>query len=412
MSSGNITVIGGGIIGLSIAAKLQRSGMQVTLLEAKHIAAGASFGNAGHLATEQVFPVADPAILKHLPKMLLDPLGPLRMDWRYFPKLLPWLTRLVVNMTPATFDAIHQALMQLNRACLPAWDRMVADYGLQQWVHVKGSLLICEKDSSVPGLQEHGRKLNGLDVRNEWFNQTQLQQAEPALANNQLGGLFFPDTGHVTNLMGVINTLSQAFQNAGGEVIENCAVLHAKRQGQKVELHTTQGVKLVDKVVVATGAHSKELVKELTGVNVPLDTERGYHYMLPQESTRLNIPVCSSDRRFIMTPMEEGLRLAGTVEYAGLQAAPNMERARNLLKLAQPMFKQDLNAQGATEWMGFRPTIVDSLPVIDRFGSVYLAFGHQHLGLTQAAVTAELMGALISNGTPSLDLHPYRLNRF
>ncbi len=412
MSTGRITVIGGGIIGLSIAAVLQRDGMQVTLLEAKHIGAGASFGNAGHLATEQVYPVADPAVFKHLPRMLLDPLGPLRIDWRYLPKLLPWMSLLALNMRPAAFEAIHQALMKLNQACLPAWNQLVQDFGLQQWVHVQGSFLVCEKPASVQGLQQHGTKLNGLGVSNTWVDAAALQEREPALAANQLGGLFFPDTGHVTDLMAVLNKLAADFQQAGGEIIENCAVLHAKQHGQQVVLNTTQGEKVVDKVVVATGAHSKGLVAELSGCLVPLDTERGYHYMLPHEKNRLHLPVSSADRRFIMTPMEGGLRLAGTVEYAGLQAAPNMERARQLLQVANPMLKQSLNSEGATEWMGFRPTIVDSLPVIDRFGSVFLAFGHQHLGLTQAAVTAQLMRSLLNSETPSLDLHPYRLNRF
>ena len=279
MSTGRITVIGGGIIGLSIAAVLQRDGMQVTLLEAKHIGAGASFGNAGHLATEQVYPVADPAVFKHLPRMLLDPLGPLRIDWRYLPNLLPWLTQLAWNMRPSAFETIHQALMKLNQACLPAWNNLVQDFGLQQWVQVQGSFLVCEKPASVQGLQQHGSKLNGLGVNNTWVDAAALQAREPALNSNQLGGLFFPDTGHVTDLMGVLQKLATAFQQAGGEIIENCAVLHAKQQGQQVVLNTTQGDKVVDKVVVATGAHSKALVAELTGCLVPLDTERGYHYM-------------------------------------------------------------------------------------------------------------------------------------
>ncbi|UOO88713.1 FAD-binding oxidoreductase [Vitreoscilla massiliensis] len=412
MSTGRITVIGGGIIGLSIAAVLQRDGLQVTLLEAKHLGAGASYGNAGHLATEQVYPVADPAVFKHLPRMLLDPLGPLRIDWHYLPKLLPWMGRMALNMRPAAFERIHQALMQLNRACLPAWANLVDGFGLQQWVHVQGSLLVCEKDASLQALQNHGLKLNGLGVENTLLDGAALQEREPALANNQIGGLFFPDTGHVTDLMAVMNKLAAEFQAAGGEIIENCAVLHAKQQGTQVVLHTSQGEKHADKVVVAMGAHAKALVEELTGVSVPLDTERGYHYMLPQEQGRLSIPVSSADRRFIMTPMDGGLRLAGTVEYAGLQAAPNMERARNLLQLANPMLKHHLNAAEAGEWMGFRPTIADSLPVIDRFGSVFLAFGHQHLGLTHAAITAELMRSLFANAAPSMDLRPYRLNRF
>lgn len=413
MSRTKITVIGGGIIGLSIAAVLQRDGMQVTLLEAKHIGAGASFGNAGHLATEQVYPVADPAVFKHLPRMLLDPLGPLRIDWRYLPKLLPWMSRLALNMRPEAFNNIHQALMKLNQACLPAWQQLVGGFDLQQWVKVEGSLLVCEKAASLAGLKSHGNKLNGLGVDNQFWDAQQLQDAAPALATNQIGALFFPQTGHVTDLMAVMQRLSAEFVAAGGELLEGCAVLHAKQLGQhNIELHTSLGLKHATQVVVAMGAHAKPLVQELTGVSVPLDTERGYHYMLPQEQGRLHIPVSSADRRFIMTPMDGGLRLAGTVEYAGLQAAPNMQRARQLLALANPMLKQPLHAEGASEWMGFRPTIADSLPVIDRFGSVFLAFGHQHLGLTHAALTADLMRSLTRRETPSLDLHPYRLNRF
>lgn len=408
-----VLVVGGGIIGLSIAAVLQRDGMQVTLVDAHKIGSGASFGNAGHLATEQVYPVADPSIFKHLPKMLIDPLGPLRVDWRYLPKLLPWMSRLVLNMRPENFLQIHETLKRMNSVSLAAWDAMVQDFDLQSWVHVQGSLLVAEKAKTLGALQEHADKLNALGVPTEYWSAQALQDAVPVLAPNQIGGLFFPQTGHVSDLVAMMRRLQQVFVELGGQIVEDCKVTAIKPiSNHKVRVMTAAQFFDVDKVVVAMGAHAKDLVKDITGVNVPLDTERGYHYMLPQEKNRLNIPIASADRRFIMTPMEGGLRLAGTVEYAGLQAAPNMQRARQLLQLAKPMLKEDLNVQEATEWMGFRPTIVDSLPVIDRFGSVYFAFGHQHLGLTHAAVTAQLMRSLMRNEKPLLDLHPYRLNRF
>lgn len=408
-----VLVVGGGIIGLSIAAVLQRDGMQVTLVDAHKIGSGASFGNAGHLATEQVYPVADPSIFKHLPKMLIDPLGPLRVDWRYLPKLLPWMSRLVLNMRPENFLQIHETLKRMNSVSLAAWDAMVQDFDLQSWVHVQGSLLVAEKAKTLGALQEHADKLNALGVPTEYWSAQALQDAVPVLAPNQIGGLFFPQTGHVSDLVAMMRRLQQVFVEAGGQIVEDCKVTAIKPiSNHKVCILSVAQQFEADKVVVAMGAHAKDLVKDITGVNVPLDTERGYHYMLPQEKNRLNIPIASADRRFIMTPMEGGLRLAGTVEYAGLQAAPNMQRARQLLQLAKPMLKEDLNAQEATEWMGFRPTIVDSLPVIDRFGSVYFAFGHQHLGLTHAAVTAQLMRSLMRNEKPLLDLHPYRLNRF
>ena len=166
------------------------------------------------------------------------------------------------------------------------------------------------------------------------------------------------------------------------------------------------------RVVIAAGAFSKPWLKKLCGSDIPLDTERGYHLMLPQSQNILNVPVSSFERKFIMTPMNAGLRLAGTVEFAGLDAPPNMERAEQLFRLAEPMLKGRLNRQDAVPWMGFRPSIADSLPVIDRKENILLAFGHQHLGLTQAPLTAKLVKALYFGEQPAIDLSPYRFNRF
>ena len=171
---------------------------------------------------------------------------------------------------------------------------------------------------------------------------------------------------------------------------------------------------------IACGAHSAGLTAALTGRKVPLDTERGYHLMLPHEHDRLPFAVTSLERRFIMTPMADGLRLAGTVEFAGLESPPSMERAWQLHRLSKGLFGRDLSAEAATPWMGMRPSLPDSLPIIDRVceGRVLLAFGHQHLGLTQAAITAEHVARLATvpatgnapHGLPGLDA--YRLDRF
>jgi D-amino-acid dehydrogenase len=181
-------------------------------------------------------------------------------------------------------------------------------------------------------------------------------------------------------------------------------------------LNTTQGRFTARQVLIACGAHSAKLTAALTGKQVPLDTERGYHLMLPHEHERLPFAVTSLERKFIMTPMAGGLRLAGTVEFAGLERPPFMERAWQLHRLSKGLFRRDLNAEDATPWMGFRPSLPDSLPIIDKVcdGKVLLAFGHQHLGLTQAAVTAELVAQMVLPGThsglPALDA--YRLGRF
>ncbi|WP_201577044.1 NAD(P)/FAD-dependent oxidoreductase [Psychrobacter okhotskensis] len=411
-SNFDLHIIGGGIIGLAAAVTLQARGVKVALLDANEVGQGASFGNAGHIATEQVFPIADASMLRHVPAMLLNPTGPLRIDWRYLPRLLPWAVQLLMNMRPEPFERIHQALLSLNQNSLQAWQGFADQWQLGDWIQVKGSLLTVEKPSSLELLTAHGKRLNDIDVRNELLSKEDLLEREPALQDNQLAALFFPNTGHITNLKAVINQLHNTFIQLGGHVIEHCRVLAATNGADGVHLTTSQGDMTASKVMLSAGAHSKALAKQLTGVNIPLDTERGYHLMLPHESARLQIPVSSLDRRFVMTPMQEGLRLAGTVEYAGLDAPANMQRAQILLQHAQPMLKAPLDASDSVSWMGFRPSTADSLPVIDKIERVFLSFGHQHLGLTQAVISAQMIAEYYFDEDHTIDPKPYQLARF
>ncbi|MDN3452325.1 MULTISPECIES: FAD-dependent oxidoreductase [unclassified Psychrobacter] len=411
-SNVDLHIIGGGIIGLAAAVTLQARGVQVALLDAHEVGQGASLGNAGHIATEQVFPIADASMLRHIPAMLLNPTGPLRLDWRYLPQLMPWAMQLLLNMRPEPFARIHQALLSLNQSSLQAWQDFATQWQLNEWVQVNGSLLTVEKPSSIALLNTHAKRLNDIGVTNELLTQDALLAREPALQDNQLAALFFPDTGHITNLKAVIKQLTHTFRQLGGQVFEHCRVLDATVNSSGIHLTTSQGDMNAAKVMLSAGAHSKTLAKQLTGVNVPLETERGYHLMLPQESTRLQIPVSSMDRRFIMTPMEDGLRLAGTVEYAGLDAPPNMQQATMLLQQAQPMLKTPLNATDSVSWMGFRPSTADSLPIIDKVDRVFLNFGHQHLGLTQAVVSAQMIAEYYFDEDHTIDPKPYQLARF
>ena len=249
----------------------------------------------------------------------------------------------------------------------------------------------------------------------EFWQAKAVLETAPQLSENIQGGLFFPSTGHFIDPYRVVCELVKAAKNCGVQFIKQ-QVTGGQMSEAGVSLVTPQGRLTARRVVIACGAHSAKLTSALTGKKVPLDTERGYHLMLPTERDRLPFAVTSLERKFIMTPMTDGLRLAGTVEFAGLQAPANMERAWQLHRLSKGLFRRDLSAEGATPWMGFRPSLPDSLPVIDRVcdGKVLLAFGHQHLGLTQAAVTAEMIAQLASAGsTHALPaLAPYRLDRF
>ncbi|CAK7050412.1 FAD-binding oxidoreductase [Providencia rettgeri] len=408
-----VVVIGGGIIGLSIALSVQANGTDVLLIDKHEIGSGASFGNAGHIATEQVFPIADPAVLKSIPKMLLDPLGPLRLDWRYLLPLTPWLCKLVGNMRHKPFTHIHRTLTTLNRAAFDSWQTFIQKWQLSDLVKMEGSLLVAEKNETLDKLGEHSEYLTKIGVKNQLIQQAELLQREPALSTSQLGGIFYPDTGHVIDLAELHSRLTQSFINLGGRVLTHCEVTQiTSTSNLEATVTTTQGVFSGRKVVIAGGAFSKSLVRMVSRINVPLETERGYHLMLPQEGRRLNIPVSSMDRRFIMTPMAGGLRLAGTVEYAGLKRPPNMQRAHHFLPLAEPMLTTPLNSQESTPWMGFRPSTSDSLPVIDHKGPYIFAFGHQHLGLTQAAITADIVNCFIHEQPTAVDCSPFSIERF
>jgi D-amino-acid dehydrogenase len=410
----DIAVVGAGIIGVACALQLARQGRRVVIIDQQEPGHGASFGNAGHLATEQVFPIADASILTRLPAMLMDPMGPLRLDWKYMPRALPWFTRLLLNLRPAAFQRTVAGIRALNESSLGAWHRLLGSIDRPGLMREDGSLLIFERPDSRQAIDALQARMHQQAVPVDYWQASAVQEVAPQLSEGIQGGLFFPRTGHFLDPYQAVCELMEAAKASGVQFLKR-QVVGAKLDEHGVSLMTGQGVVAARQVLIACGAHSARLTAALTGKKVPLDTERGYHLMLPHEHGRLPFAVTSLERKFIMTPMTDGLRLAGTVEFAGLDRPPNMERAWQLHRLSQGLFRRDLTAEDATPWMGFRPSLPDSLPIIDKVcqGKVLLAFGHQHLGLTQAAVTAELIAQLASSAPDGLlALGPYRLDRF
>jgi len=411
----DIAVIGAGIIGVACALQLARQGKRVVVIDKQPPGHGASFGNAGHLATEQVFPIADASILKRLPAMLMDPMGPLRLDWKYLPRALPWFSRLLLNLRPAPFQRTVAGLRALNESSLDAWKRLLQSIARPDLLKEDGSLLVFERAESRQAIDALQTRMRQQQVPVDFWSASAVRDTAPQLSEQIQGGLFYPRTGHFLDPYQVVCELASAAKTAGVQFFQQ-EVQGGQLQAHGVSLITDQGRFTARQVLIACGAHSAKLTTALTGKRVPLDTERGYHLMLPHEHERLPFAVTSLERKFIMTPMTGGLRLAGTVEFAGLERPPFMERAWQLHRLSKGLFRHDLNAEDATPWMGFRPSLPDSLPVIDKVcdGKVLLAFGHQHLGLTQAAVTAEMIAQLASpsthSGVPTMDA--YRLGRF
>ena len=407
----HVTVIGAGAVGASTALALRRDGHAVTLIDRGQPGMGTSFGNAGILSVASCVPIATPGVLWRLPHLLADPLGPLHIDWRYLPRLAPWLMRFVLASRPARVEEISRALMSLLVQILPAYRELLGG-AFQDLTHPGGVLYAYQTDRSFEGAMagHELRKRRGVNL--SVLGQAELRQMEPALAPSFRHGVLMHDSYNTVNPLRLVQTLTQTFLEAGGELVQE-SVARIERDGGRLVAVTDKRWIELDMVAICAGAWSKKLARDC-GVRVPLDTERGYHVMLPHPGALPQRPVASGDHEFIATPMEHGLRLAGTVELAGLDAPPNLQRADVLLRAAREMFP-GLRDDGMTTWMGFRPSMPDSIPVIGPAPGeprVFLGFGHGHLGLTFGAITGLLLSDLIAGRPPRVDLAPFRADRF
>ncbi|MFM2587820.1 NAD(P)/FAD-dependent oxidoreductase [Vibrio sp. TBV020] len=409
-----IAVVGGGVIGLCIALKLQLSGEDVTIFDKRGAGEGCSKGNAGHFATEQVFPLATPALLPQLPKMLLSPTSPVSVRFQDIHRTLPWMVRFLLKARKQSSKLATEALTSLNNVAMDNWFELLNQVGLSHLISMNGSLLTFESETLFDSYRPTLNSLREQGVECLVWEQEKLRNELPNLSHAIKKGVFFPETGHTANPYKMCDEIRKAFKSAQGKWITE--------QVDDVFFDGDMGVVVTptlshefDKVVIATGAESVPLVKKITGIKVPLQAERGYHLMVPELKNCLPFPVSSADRKFIMTPMENGLRLAGTVEYADIVSPPNMKRADMLKGLATGLLKPECQLDTADEkWMGNRPSLPDSLPVIDAVenGKVLLAFGHQHLGLTQAAITASLISDIHNESKPAINISPFALDRF
>jgi glycine/D-amino acid oxidase-like deaminating enzyme len=409
----DVAVIGAGVIGLCTALALQEAGCRVIVLDRHPPGSGCSSGNAGGITPSAVVPIATPGILGTVPKMLTDPLSPLAIRWSYLPQLLPWLVRFLRAGTAARVAEISAALATILGLAVENWARLLDDTGTTALWRRQGLLYVYESEAAWRVVQpDHAmRRQKGFAV--ETLAAHELRQMVPALSRGHRFGAFIPACAHVVNPQRLCSRLAEKFVARSGVIRETEVTgLRARPDAQPQIIHEA-GEIVADRVVIAAGAHSRPLAAAV-GAWVPLDTERGYHAMLPRPGIEIALPMMSGDGKFAITPMEEGLRLAGTVELGGLAAAPNYEPARILIKQAKRMFP-GVSDVDARLWMGFRPSMPDSLPVIGpvpKAPSVILAFGHGHLGLTLGAVTGQLVAAMVAGRALPIDPAPFRTDRF
>lgn len=426
MAKESVGIVGAGIVGICSAIELQRKGWQVTLLDPNGLGTQASSGNAGHFASEQVFPLADPSLLPQLPKILLDPQGPFRVRPAYFLRALPWFLRFLVNMLPARAKKNSRLIRQLNERAISSYQELLAHCALSDRLHLSGSLLTFE---TTPAEQIKKLHQSFVDegVAVELLDRAGALRLEPNLGSSITSCLYFTEVGHTSDPANLCADLAAHFLANGGQFYQ-VAVEGIVEQDEQVRLNIQEPIASAqflafDRVMLCAGAWSKRFANQL-GYKVPLDTERGYHLMVPQLDL-LSRPVASAERKFIMTPMSGGLRLAGTVEFAGLDAKPDYSRAQMLLPHAKALLDSSVLNDGLNEngrvkndqavWMGCRPSLPDSLPVMGpapQHQRVYFNFGHQHLGLTWGAIVAKLLAQSLSGEKLDIDLEPYSIARF
>ncbi|MEQ9642645.1 MAG: FAD-dependent oxidoreductase [Alphaproteobacteria bacterium] len=408
-----VTVIGAGIVGLGCALYLQRDGHTVTLIDRDGPGEGTSYGNAGILATSSVIPNGTPGLWKKVPGMLADPLAPLAVRWSYLPKIAPWLVRFLAASRRAAYERISRELAPLSLQAIEHYEPLLADAGALDLIRRQGTLYLYESQASLDAAAEETNLRRALGVRLDRLGPEEVRQFVPGLGAPVAGAMYAPDTAHTINPLGLSQAFADHFQAAGG-TIRRAEVRGFTRGPQgPTAIHTSDGELPADQVVIAAGAYARQLTRQL-GWNPPLDTERGYHVMLPHADIGLRAAMLVQGRGFGVTPMAEGLRLAGTVELGGLDAPPNWDRAEILLTHAKQLFP-DLDTSDPARWMGYRPSLPDSLPVIGRAPdqpNLYFAFGHAHLGLTQGAVTGRIVADLVAGRTPVIDPRPYRIDRF
>ena len=409
-----VTVIGAGIVGICCALYLQRDGHRVTVIDREAPGEGCSKGNLGIFAIDHGIPHAKPGILAEIPGMLLDPLGPLTLRWSYLPWIAPWLARFIRASFRDRFEPISIALQNLNRHALKAYDPLIKSAEALDLVVRRGWLLVYGSDRSYQRAKKMDvevRRSRGVNL--QILSSDEVQELEPALSPGTKWGVLFPDVAHCTNPYRFVQVLAEDFRRKGGNILQEKVTGFTVGPGGPSRILTEAGAHGVDVVVLAAGAYSREMARQL-GSKVPLDTHRGYHVMVAEPNVELRVPVLSGDFHFGITSMEEGLCVGGTVELAGIDAPPNYARADKLLGVARRILP-GLRGTASSRWMGCRPSLPDSLPVLGRsphYSSVYFAFGHGHTGLTQGAITGKLIAEMVMGTPTTIDVHPYRVDRF
>ena len=406
-----IGIVGAGIQGISNALFLQKKGFNVTIFDRDEPGSpAASYGNAGHFSPYASLSLNRTDVLADVPAMLLSSTGPLALKWNYVPKMLPWFFKFILNTTKNKMMHTAKNMHQILDLALPAYDELFDEIELGGLVENKGILYIWN-DKDLKSRELEIRVRDELGVKQQLVNPKEIHDLEPNIKPFYDGGVFYDYARHARNPRKILIKLFEKFLENGGRFLK-LNIKNLDFDEDQPVLRTDSQRFIFDRLVIACGAFSKKLTDKLHE-NIPLDTERGYHVHFKNYDHLISRPIVYADRGFGMTPMEQGLRVVGTVEFGGLENPLSKSRIKNLILNAKDML--DGLPEHKDEWLGFRPSLPDFLPVIGpskNYKNVYYSFGHHHLGWTLGAISGKIITKMISNENTNLDLQPYSSRRF
>jgi len=406
-----IGIVGAGIQGISNALFLQKKGFKVTIFDRDEVGSpAASYGNAGHFSPYASVPINRPDVLTDVPAMLLSSTGPLALKWNYVPKMIPWFLQFIRNCSTKKMMHTAKNMHQILDLALPAYDELFDEIDLEGLVEKKGILYIWN-DQSLKSRELEISVRNELGVDQQVVTSKEIHDLEPNIKPIYHGGVYYQHGRHARNPKKILLKLYELYLKKGGKFIKmNVKDINFNNEKPVIKAETQSFI--FDKIVIACGSFSKRLTDNLDE-KIPLDTERGYHVHFKDCDHLLSRPVIFQNRGFGITPMEQGLRVVGTVEFGGLDNPLSKSRIKNLINNAKYMMG-DL-PQHEDEWLGFRPTLPDYLPVIGpskKHKNVFYCFGHHHLGWTLGPISGKIISGMIAEENTNLDLKPYSSLRF
>ena len=408
----SVGVIGAGIQGVCISLFLLRKDFKVTLIDRDEPGKNsASYGNAGHFSPYASTPMNRPDVLIDVPTMLLNTTGPLALKWNYVPKMIPWFLKFIKNCSRKNMMHTAKYMHQILDLALPAYDELFQDIDISGLVENKGIIYFwTDQDLKSRELEINIRK--ELGVEQQLLKPDEIHDLEPNIRKIYHGGVYYPSARHTRNPRKILLKLFDLFLKRGGKFKkQNVETINFSSSGNPI-MKTNLNSYLFDKAVIACGAFSKKLTDQMDE-KIPLDTERGYHVHFKGHDHLLSRPVIFLNRGFGITPMEQGLRVVGTVEFGGLDNPLSKKRILNLVNNAKYLFPE--LSEHHDEWLGFRPSLPDFLPVIGQsknYKNLFYAFGHHHLGWTLGAITGKIIAGILAEENTNLNLTPYSSLRF